>query len=365
MKKNQVLFITCTFSITILTIQTFILRLLLQKEIKEEKVDPAYSSISKVISHSVKHNVPLFLIDPKILYRAHVSSDEEDHIDCHFICLGQKVLHLGTIGPLTTQFQKNSFTEALEAESFKVMQFVGFEPILQQHGLNSPIPLHFIISDNHIAIHVAFFYERPGKFWWTGGYNLKQEELHSLYEMDFKKEDLLLLLQSAAFDKMEIHSASIDKIRIFVPLQHHMFLNFPNDSKFIECNYSQAKVFFEKFGRDESDEAEIFRTKAWKLLAKAKSLLDHLKIPFWLSSGTLLGYYRECGFISYSKDVDIGIWIKDFRPEIISLFSTNDMPLIHSFGKRSHMCGMEARKQGLGKSSNICFQNLNFVGLSF
>lgn len=32
-----------------------------------------------------------------------------------------------------------------------------------------------------------------------------------------------------------------------------------------------------------------FKHKAWKLLGKAKTLLDQLKIPFWLSSGTCLG----------------------------------------------------------------------------
>lgn len=76
---------------------------------------------------------------------------------------------------------------------------------------------------------------------------------------------------------------------MYVPLQQDVFIDYTVKNNFIECNYTQAKVFHETFGRDESDEAEIFRNKAWKLLSKAKTLLDHLKVPFWLSSGTCLG----------------------------------------------------------------------------
>lgn len=111
------------------------------------------------------------------------------------------------------------------------------------------------------------------------------------------------------------------------------FLQSPEDAKFIECNKIQTNEFFSKYGRDESEEGNAFRTKATLLLSRAKRILDELKIPFWLSSGTCLGFFRQCDFITYSRDLDIGIWAQDFRPELINAFSTNDLPLIHSFGK--------------------------------
>lgn len=89
--------------------------------------------------------------------------------------------------------------------------------------------------------------------------------------------------------RVEIHSATVDGIKMYVPLQQDVFIDYTLKNNFIECNYTQAKIFHETYGRDESDEAEIFRSRAWKLLSKAKTLLDHLKIPFWLSSGTCLG----------------------------------------------------------------------------
>ncbi|CAL1293505.1 unnamed protein product [Larinioides sclopetarius] len=332
MKKSKLFSIACCFSMCVLAIQILILRRLLQKEKKEKKVDFAHIFISKVLNLSFKHNVPLFLTDPKIFKRIH-NGTEEELKSCHFLCPSQKVLHLATIGPLSTQMQKIAFMEAVEGEGLNMRQFSGSDPVLLQHGLNSPIPLHYIISDDHTTIHVSVFYERPAKFWWTGGYYPSDKELHDLYELGIRNEDFQMISKAAAFDKVEIHSAAIGKVKIFVPVQQEIFLNYPENTHFIECNYSLSRHFHEKFGRDESDEAEVFRSKAFKLLSKAKMLLDRLKVPFWLSSGTCLGFFRECGFISYSKDVDIGIWIKDYKPEIISAFSTHDIPLTHSFGK--------------------------------
>lgn len=61
------------------------------------------------------------------------------------------------------------------------------------------------------------------------------------------------------------------------------------NSQFIECNITRADEFNKKFSRDESDTALRFRHRAWKLLSRAKSVLDSLSVPFWLSSGTCLG----------------------------------------------------------------------------
>ncbi|XP_035218336.1 fukutin-like isoform X2 [Stegodyphus dumicola] len=332
MKRTNLLYIACGTSLTLLVLQIVVLQSLIKKEKTEVVLDSAYVFIARILSLSFKHNVPLFLVDPKI-FRHILNGSSSGHSDCRLLCSGQKVIHLATIGPLSTQIQKNAFIEAVELEGNKVLLFIGSDPVLLQHGLNSPIPLHFIITNQQNSMHIVVLYERPAKFWWTGGYHLSDNELHELYELGFKQEDFDMIKHSAALDKVEIYSAAIDKVKIFVPYQQDIFLDYYSNNRFIECNYTQAKKFHEKYGRDESDEAEIFRSRAWKLLSKAVSLLDQLKVPFWLSSGTCLGFYRECGFISYSKDVDLGIWIKDYKPDIISAFSTHDIPLTHSFGK--------------------------------
>lgn len=45
------------------------------------------------------------------------------------------------------------------------------------------------------------------------------------------------------------------------------------------------------------------------------------------------GWYRQCNIIPYSKDVDLGIWIKDYRHDITQAFQKAGLPLKHRFGK--------------------------------
>lgn len=44
-----------------------------------------------------------------------------------------------------------------------------------------------------------------------------------------------------------------------------------------------------------------FATGAMKVLALGKKGLDAAGVKFWINSGTLLGYYRECNFIGHAK----------------------------------------------------------------
>lgn len=96
---------------------------------------------------------------------------------------------------------QNAFIEALESEGMDVLTFKGFDPVLLQHGLNSPIPLHYVIFNGENIIHVLVFYERPGKFWWVGSYTPSDKELVKLYKLGMKKEDIYKIILSAAFDK--------------------------------------------------------------------------------------------------------------------------------------------------------------------
>ena len=47
------------------------------------------------------------------------------------------------------------------------------------------------------------------------------------------------------------------------------------------------------------------------------------------------GWFRQCDIIPYSKDVDLGIWIKDYKPEMVQAFEKAGLPLRFLFGKVS------------------------------
>lgn len=45
------------------------------------------------------------------------------------------------------------------------------------------------------------------------------------------------------------------------------------------------------------------------------------------------GWFRQCSVISYSRDVDIGIFIADYQADIVPAFTDAGLSLKHKFGK--------------------------------
>jgi hypothetical protein len=78
----------------------------------------------------------------------------------------------------------------------------------------------------------------------------------------------------------------------------------------------------------ESDKDRVFTD----ILKRTKKALDELGIPFFLSSGTCLGYFREKKFIEHDYDIDIGISEKDYTPKIIGAMRKNGLHLYRIMG---------------------------------
>ncbi len=47
-------------------------------------------------------------------------------------------------------------------------------------------------------------------------------------------------------------------------------------------------------------------------MQKLNEAFEELKIPYWLTYGTLLGAYRDKGFISHDLDIDLGLFLSDY-----------------------------------------------------
>jgi phosphorylcholine metabolism protein LicD len=84
-----------------------------------------------------------------------------------------------------------------------------------------------------------------------------------------------------------------------------------------------------------SDKQSTYR----HILLKTKEALDELDIPFFLSSGTCLGYFRERNFIEHDYDIDIGIHTKDYTPKLIDAMREKGLYLYRVLG--SLKTGME------------------------
>lgn len=79
-------------------------------------------------------------------------------------------------------------------------------------------------------------------------------------------------------------------------------------------------------------EAQDVETCKTKNLLEARKILNRLEVPFWLSNGTLLGYFREQGFIEHDPDIDVGVWITDWNPDIMQSFIRSGFRLYKRYG---------------------------------
>ena len=75
---------------------------------------------------------------------------------------------------------------------------------------------------------------------------------------------------------------------------------------------SKKKNYIESFYSSD-DKQRIYSI----MLRKISKVFSDLNIPFFLSSGTCLGYYRENKFIDYDYDIDIGVFYEDYTPKIL------------------------------------------------
>lgn len=76
---------------------------------------------------------------------------------------------------------------------------------------------------------------------------------------------------------------------------------------------------------------------------------------YYLSEGTLLGFYRDCSYIRYTSDLDIGMFIKDFQESLFEKFLGNvQLRLLLRFGNVSD--GLEFRLTDDYLTYDIFFQ---------
>jgi len=70
-------------------------------------------------------------------------------------------------------------------------------------------------------------------------------------------------------------------------------------------------------------------------LLLAKNILNEKKMDFWLTDGTLLGFYRDNGFIEHDEDIDLGCLIEDLNETVLFDFLDNGFKLDSIYGNRN------------------------------
>uniref|UniRef100_A0A147BN45 Ribitol-5-phosphate transferase FKTN N-terminal domain-containing protein n=1 Tax=Ixodes ricinus TaxID=34613 RepID=A0A147BN45_IXORI len=321
----------------LLILQSFVLQYLFRQQEKEpvQHISPIWEVIKDVTGAAEQSGFPLFVLDQNALQCFVEKPSLADRSSCSSALREQTVVQFGSLGQFASQ-KEEDFTALLSKAGYRTSRLAVPNPRVLAHGLEVLIPTNYFVTLGDLTLHIVVFHERPGNFWWHAaaaetdrGDSNGTGELWSAASAP--TSELRYLRRGGAYDKVEILPLDLGGgVRTFAPARPEAFLE---EQPFVECNATRARAFHDQHGRDESPEAELFRLKVHGLLAKVQRLLDHLGVPFWISSGTCLGFYRQCDVIPYTTDVDIGIFIRDYKPDMVSLFSTHDLPLTHLFGK--------------------------------
>lgn len=296
--------------------------------------DVQWLTVKSFLALARRFRMPLFLIDTAVL--SLLSQDalrQRDHLvrepHCSFLCTGRPI----TAFALQANQWKYDVGLPLAAEQkgFELLELRGADPRLSSLDTLSGdnIPLHFLFRLHGYIIQVVFLYERSGNYLWHGALRLSADVDRSF--APFKQLDYGR--HAGAYDRPELILTVLDGLDVRIPRNVTRFLSEQRHARFLECRYRDARSFLQLYPDDSSPDAVEFRRKVKLLLHLAARTLARINVPFWLSSGTCLGWFRQCSVISYSRDVDIGIFITDYRPDIIGAFTDAGLKLKHKFGK--------------------------------
>ncbi|XP_046532742.1 ribitol-5-phosphate transferase FKTN isoform X2 [Equus quagga] len=353
-----------------------------------------WRAVKKFIMLTSSQNVPVFLIDPLILELINKNFEQVKNTshgsasECKFLCVPRdftafalqyhlwkneggfswswiflddfprsgdlglsavsfvRLSHLGVLFFPTCEWKRRRWQNLWDIVKpgpeegwFRIAENMGFQCLKIESkdprldGIDSlsgtEIPLHYICKLAAHAIHLVVFHERSGNYLWHGHLRLKGHIDRKF--VPFRK--LQFGRYPGAFDRPELQQVTVDGLDLLIPKDPVHFLEEVPHSRFIECRYKEARAFFQQYLDDNTVEAVAFRKSAKELLQLAARTLKKLGVRFWLSSGTCLGWYRQCNIIPYSKDVDLGIFIQDYKSDIISAFHDAGLPLKHKFGK--------------------------------
>eukprot|EP00916_Digyalum_oweni_P019575 GHVL01032594.1.p1 GENE.GHVL01032594.1~~GHVL01032594.1.p1 ORF type:complete len:483 (+),score=53.90 GHVL01032594.1:184-1632(+) len=214
-------------------------------------------------------------------------------------------------------------------------------------GITSPDPRHmslesaqnyrtfpshyFLWRQNSAApvIHLVLFYRRGDYLWHAAAVNPKS------IQPPINASRLTVGKHAGAMERFSILKDEVRGLEISFPDDISGFVHSLQHSKFIECDYPRARHFFMTDGKKTKQDMPEFKRTARQLLSVVTKVMDSMEVPFWISSGTCLGWYRQCDIIPYSKDVDIGIMIKDHREEMVTALEQSGLQLVQLFGKES------------------------------
>lgn len=316
MKKSHACKTIFLISICYLGFQFLVLPAYLDRQ-KKDAIENSIAQITYNKFHSLytSLNIPVFILDLYLLNISLPSLRVHQHLS------KQTFIRYGLIKDSGLSFALDRFRL-----HFELMGLKFFTTNSYSREKSSSVPSHYFLCSPELTVQVVVFYYKTQSTLWHGDVAWRNELNESCTvntEHFFKTPGL--------YDRFGI----VKRGDLLFPNNSVKLVQEVKDSHYLECNYTRTQQFNTKHPPDLSEEAQRFKRNARQIIARAKQYLDDLGIPFWLSSGTCLGWFRQCDMITYSKDVDFGIFIKNYKPELVSAFERGGFFLKHVFGKVS------------------------------
>jgi hypothetical protein len=169
-----------------------------------------------------------------------------------------------------------------------------------------------IIKCLSIQIQVSIFHKR-GEFYWIPKDN--DPEIDNIKW--FSDE-------SRGVNLFETKKLSFNSKQLYVPSKIDDFLFDYESSKFLECNRELAFENLNTLGANYTQ--NLKRNKMLQpVISHISKTLEKLHKHYWLAGGTLLGWYRDCGIIPHTQDVDFAVWAHEYEPSIKKEFLGNSV----------------------------------------
>ncbi|KAI5713016.1 hypothetical protein M8J75_013055 [Diaphorina citri] len=223
-----------------------------------------------------------------------------------------------------------------QAQIDPLLQIKGFDLVYAKNIQPEQLPraqfknkvVGIFLRKQDLILHIYVLHSRES-FWWVGSVTSDpylSEHMNTL-GLSISNHMNKVNLERALQKFLSKPFAPVPGL--YVPENISYFLENFGSSKFKECPISKARTF-SKQHRYITSQAFRFMHKSYKLLSRVASVMFYLNVEFWLSSGTC--YFRECNIIPYSSDVDIGLYAKDFTPQLITKLTEKNFTVKHKFG---------------------------------
>ncbi|GFU54564.1 fukutin [Nephila pilipes] len=185
---------------------------------------------------------------------------------------------------------KDKFQRTMHKKGFQNVLTNKFGNPISSHE-NDAIG-HYIYMKDGWTVHLVEF-EQMNNYLWHSALP------SNLYALLPYKKDILFARNDSIFETFTSFLLN-DNYKISIPSNSMSFLHQIKSSTFVKC---------QPILQPEEKHPDV--RKVTSTIKEMKKIFEPHLMDFWLTSGTLLGWYRECDVISYTTDVDFGMWAAD------------------------------------------------------